>query len=552
MDASRQPDRSSHEALLEAAKLLHSSLELDELLSSLLRSVMGRLVVSRGLIALVDDHGSAEVSVSRGRRTPAAGSPFDPDALEGTGIDLVLPIGDPRPTGFLGLGRPLAGTLGHQEREFLEALLGIAANAIENARAHAEARRLNLQLDRRVQELRTLLELMRTLTATLDPPQVAQILGLTLAGQWMVRKYAVLAWREGHAPVARLRGMKITVDDALQQAVASLVEPTLRETLESAGSAALLQLARTADAQVLVPLRSADHTLGLVALGAPAGGRRFTDEDLQLCTGLAAQAVVAFENAWNFAETVERQKLERDLALAGDIQKGLFPARLPDLPGFQLAAQSRPAAQVGGDYFDAVAVTGAAEGPHLLCVADVSGKGFAASLLMSNMQATVHALLSTEIDPATLVARTNQLMHASTPGNKFVTALFLMIDPKTDRATYVNAGHNDGYLVRVDGTVETLPPGGMPVGMFPNVPYQRGEIQLRPGDVVALYSDGVNEANDIHGEEFGDDALQESLRRLRQGSAQEILDGVFADVDAFASGAPQYDDITLLVLKREG
>jgi sigma-B regulation protein RsbU (phosphoserine phosphatase) len=116
---------------------------------------------------------------------------------------------------------------------------------------------------------------------------------------------------------------------------------------------------------------------------------------------------------------------------------------------------------------------------------------------------------------------------------------------------YVNAGHNDGYLVRADGTVETLSPGGMPVGMFPGAPYQRGEIDLAPGDLVALYSDGVNEANNTEGEEFGDDALQASLRRLRAGSAQEILDGVFADVDAFAAGAAQYDDITLLILKRD-
>ena len=536
----------SLEALLESAKLLHSSLELEQLLLSLLRSVMGRLVVSRGVIALEGEDGQLTVAASRGVKALPPGSPFDFDAATDAGIDLILAIGDPEPTGYLGLGKPLTGRLGSAEREFLEALLGIAASAISNARAHAQARRLNEQLDRRVHQLRTLLELVRSLTATFEPDQVAQVLGLTLAGQWLVSKSAVVAWKPGHPTIQRQRGMSFRHPESLRAELQALGGP--RRTAELPPGA-LRRVLEENQAQVVVPLLSGGSAIGFVALGMPAGDRCFQDEDLTFCEGLASQASVAFENGWHFAETVQKEKLDRDLALAGDIQKRLFPSALPHLPGCELAARNRPAAQVGGDYYDALPVQNTGE--HcLLCVADVSGKGVAASLVMSSIQATLRALLGSGLDLAALVERTNTLLHATTPANKYVTAIFVLLDARTGACRYVNAGHNEGLLVRADGTVEQMPACGVPIGLFPSATYSEGEVTLEPGDLIALYSDGVTEANDTQDQEFELDRLIESLRQRRTTGAEEIVAGVFADVDAFAGEAPQYDDITLLVLKR--
>ena len=551
-DRAERLEAGSLQALVESARLLVSSLELDELLRSLLRSVMGRLVVSRGLLTLVDDSGEETVAISRGFRKIPTGTPFDPkahsDALPEAGIAHLLPIGpEDAPVGHLALGRPLTGDPGPRELELLEALLGIAAAAIENARAHQKTHSLNLQLDRRVQQLATLLDLVRSLTSTFDATHVAQLLGLTLAGQWLLRRYAVVAVKEGHLPVLRQKGMALPEPLSLvadlgsadtPMAVADLPQGPLREALEAS------------QAQVLVPLLAADRTLGFAALGAPAGGRSFESEDLEFCAGLAAQAVVAFENAWYFAEAVEKQKLERDLALAGEIQQRLFPARMPDLPGFQAAARNRPASQVGGDYYDALPVASNDDELWLLCVADVSGKGVAASLLMSNIQATLRALLAECSDPADLVQRTSRLVFATTPANKYATAIFVLLEPASGGCRCVNAGHNEGLLIRADGTIEELNASGLPVGLMGVGGYRAEDFQMEPGDVLALYSDGVNEANDADENELGMEAFKESLLGHRHGSAEEICEGVFADVDAFAAGAPQYDDITLMILKR--
>ncbi|MCB1057346.1 MAG: SpoIIE family protein phosphatase [Acidobacteria bacterium] len=542
-------DQGSLEALLESARLLHGSLEPDELLRSLLRSVMGRLVVSRGLLALVDEDGSATVAVSRGFKNLAEGAVFDPSARTQAGIDRILPMGDPeRPTGYLALGKPLTGVLGARETEFLEALLGIAASAVDNARSHTRARELNRQLDRRVQQLRTLLDLVRSLTSTLEPQAVAQIFGLTLAGQWLVRRSAVHAWRDGHPPVARQVGMHFVDARGLEATLAELGGPARLEDLPEG------DLRRTLEAQgarLLVPLLSGERALGFAALGEPAGGRTFDDDDLIFCAGLAAQAAVAFDNAWYFAEAVRRETLERDLRLAGDIQARLFPDTLPRPPGWRLAARNRPASAVGGDYYDVLSVGDDEAAPFLLCIADVSGKGMAAALLMSNLQAALRALLGTVEGLVPLVSRINRLIHRASPGNKFITALFVLVDPGSGRCSYVNAGHNDGLVARAGGGLETLPSGGMPLGLFAGAAYSETELALSPGDLLLLYTDGVNEAENPEGEELGEDRLRQALVGLAQGTPPEVVAGLFAEVDAFARDAPQHDDITLLALGRE-
>ncbi len=544
----RDLDAGRLEALLESARLLHQSLDLEDLLKHLLRSVMGRLVVGKGFLALAAD-GAMTVRIARGLKSLPAGTPIDEQTARDAGIALVLPIGEPaRPMGLLGVSRPLAGEARLEDREFLEALLGIAASAIANARAHAEAQWLNRELDRQVHQLQTLLDLVRGLTTAVDPGEVAGMLGRTLAGQWLVRKYAVAAWKEGHPPVLVERGMGFDSDAAL---AAGATELTRVSRVQDLPPGPLRSILEDQDARLVAPLVSGESGLGFAALGAPATGREYSPADLEFCSGLASQAVVALENAWHFAETLEKKKLEEELALAASIQERLFPATLPELAGFAIAARNRPARQVGGDYYDVIPVAGAGpDQPYLLCVADVSGKGIAASLLMSNVQATFRALLAPERPIAELVARTNDLIHATTPGNKFVTAILIVVDPTTGHCRYVNAGHNSGILLRAAGDVEYLDPGGVPIGLLPDRAYKEASFAMAPGDLLAIFSDGVTEANDVDGNELGDDRLLAYLRELADRPADELVDTVFDAVDRFAGSAPQYDDITLMVAKR--
>lgn len=554
VDTSR--DTSRLQSLLESAQLLHASLDLEDLLRHLLRSVMGRLLVGRGLIA-VEDNKAMRLRLVRGFKTFNVGDVFDEQAARAAGVHLILPIGDAaHPVGLLGLGRPPSGSIDSAEEESLRALLGIAASGIANARAHAETQRVNLDLDQKVQELRALLDLVRGLTSTLEPDAVASLLMLTLAGRWAVRKYALATRKQGHPVVLRQKGMTLPDLAGDTQPLADLPEAILVEQLPEGD---FKQALASQGGTLLFHLRSSETASGIVILGPRPGGLRYNDADLEFGAGLVAQAGVAFENSWYVRETLERKKIEQELELAASIQEKLFPEFLPSLVGYDLAAHNVPARQCGGDYYDALPIGdahhkggGADERPYLFCVADVSGKGLPASLLMSNVQATLRALLGRLPSLAELAAHANELLYATTPANKYVTAIMVQFDPQNGMVRYVNAGHNGGLLLRAGGEHEWLKPTGTPIGLIPNLPYEEASFQLQPGDLLTLFSDGFPEAQDTGENEFGETRLLDYLRGVCEEPAKTIVAGAFAEVDRFAGAAPQYDDITMLVIKRTG
>ena len=550
---SQMLDASRLEALLESAQLLHASLDLDDLLKHLLRTVMGRLVVSKGLIAVTAD-GVMKLALVRGLPKLKAGLEFDESAAREAGIRVLLPIGDAaQPVGVLGLGASMSGEISDEELDFVSALLGMAASGIENARAHSEARRLNQDLDQKVQELRALLDLVRGLTATIEPDDIARLLALTLAGRWAIRKYAVAAWKEGHPDVLRHKGLELADLSACKQLMPQLAEAQMIDDLPDCELKSSLQAQQCA---VIFPIRSADQSSGgLVMLGARPGNLKFSEADLEFGAGLVTQAAVAFDNSWYFRETLEKKKMEQELTLAANIQSTLFPAEMPRLAGFDLAARNRPARHCGGDYYDALPVP-ATGNAHLLCVADVSGKGLPASLLMSNMQATLRALLGRIPSLTELASHTNALLYATTPSNKYVTAILVEIDPVTGRCRFVNAGHTDCLLLRASGEAEWLKSTGTPLGLMPpdilalTTPYEEREFEMQPGDLIALFSDGVTEAQNERDEEYGEARVADFMRQIRGEPAQGMVDLVFDEIDRFAGAAPQFDDITLLILKR--
>jgi sigma-B regulation protein RsbU (phosphoserine phosphatase) len=541
-------DSSRLEALLESAQLLHSSLNLDELLRHLLRTAMGRLLVSRGLIAVSDEEGM-RLALVRGVGALKAGSLFDEAHARRAGIELILKIGDDdNPVGLLGLGRPASGSVDEREIEFLKALLGIAASGIENARSHDVAQRLNLALDQKVQELMTLLDLVRGLNSTLEPDDIARLLVLTLAGRWAVRRYAIQAWKTGHPTVRRHKGIELPELNVYVDELASVPDGVFVSQLPDGELKS--QLAAQ-DARVLLVLRSQETIGGAVVLGPRPGKLEFSQNDLEFGSGLVTQAIVSLENSWYFREAIERKKIEQELKLAATIQENLFPAKMPDLERYELAARNRPARQCGGDYYDALPVgLAGADRPYLVCVADVSGKGLPASLLMSNIQATLRALLGRTTSLVELAWDTNELLYATTPSSKYVTAILVEIDPVSGKARYVNAGHTSSLLLRSNGEAIWLTATGTPLGLMSGLPYEEGGLQLEKGDLLALFSDGVTEAQDEGENEYGEERLAELLRPIAQLPANAIVDRVFEDIDRFAGAAPQYDDITLMVLKR--
>jgi sigma-B regulation protein RsbU (phosphoserine phosphatase) len=300
---------------------------------------------------------------------------------------------------------------------------------------------------------------------------------------------------------------------------------------------------------IAFPIRGGGGSMGIVVCGPRMAGKPYTESDVEFGAGLIAQAAVAFENAWRMEEILRRQQIEQELAIAASIQESLFPARLPTLTASDLAARNRQARQVGGDYYDVLPLGGTA-GRYLLCVADISGKGLPASLLMSNIQATLRALTRTSVPLAELAVLTNSLLFASTPSNRYATAFLLDYDPASGSCIYVNGGHNDGIVLRRNGAVELLTSTGFPVGLIAKASFEEARVDLAPGDLLMIYSDGVTDAINSRDEEFGAERAIDVLKQYRDSSADEVCDRLLATIDAFAGGAPQYDDITMMVMKR--
>src|SRR5262249_31614763 len=471
-----------------------------------------------------------------------------------SGLDLILPIGDlAHPTGFLALGRPLNRDVGDEEIEFLRALLGIAASGVENARAHAESNKLNKALDQKVQELKTLLDLVRGLTSNLEPDDVAQLLVLTLAGRWAVRRHSLMAWKRGHPVVLRMKGMELGELADYTRYEDRILQMTEAVRVDDMPESGLKTTLREEQAEVIFPIDAGDETAGgIVVLGPRPGNLSYSESDLEFGTGLVAQAAVAFENAWFVRETLERKKMEQELALAANIQQNLFPASLPSMLNLDIAARNRPARTCGGDYYDALPVNGQV---HLICFAAVSGKGLLDYLLMSNMQATMRALLGRIPSLVDLASHTNALLYATTPSNKYVTAILVELDPESGKGRYVNAGHTDCLLMRANGEPEWIKSTGTPLGLMPpdiielTAPYSEQSFELYPGDLIALFSDGVTEAQDENENEFGEERLADFLRPIAHEPAVVLVNKVFEEIDRFAGTAPQYDDITIFIIK---
>ena len=295
-----------------------------------------------------------------------------------------------------------------------------------------------------------------------------------------------------------------------------------------------------------LPIRSkSGETIGVLQLLNKKSGP-FTHADENLLRAISDHVALALENAQLHRDLLHKQRMERDLALARSIQLGLLPERPPVLEGFELGVAHRPSLEVGGDYYDFIAL---APDTILTVVADVEGKGVGSAMVMANLQATLHALLAHLHSLERLVESLNDMMLADTRGQKFMTMFVGLLDQPRRTLHYVNAGHVQPAVVRVNGDVEYLTEGGMVVGLFAGVRYERGHVKLHPGDVVVFCTDGITEANNSSEEEFGTQRLVELVTRERHLPAQEIVQAVMTSVDTFSRGGTHEDDRVILILK---
>jgi serine phosphatase RsbU (regulator of sigma subunit) len=295
------------------------------------------------------------------------------------------------------------------------------------------------------------------------------------------------------------------------------------------------------------PLENQGQVVGLIYVDCRMGHRSFEEADLRLLTSLANVAAAKIQNARLMADAAEKKQMDREFALAREIQQRLLPESPPEIPGYELYGSNIPSRQVSGDYFDFRARP---DGKIYATIADVCGKGVGPALLMASLQASFHAWADETVPVAEMTGRLSEAISRRTGPDRFITFFLLLLDPKTGEIEYTNAGHNPGLLRRRDGSVEELASHGLPLALFPGKPYGSSKLTLGPDDLLLLYTDGVTEANNPKGDEFGMPALKEFVGKQMHRSAADIEADLGAALDEHAQGEPFADDRTLVMVRK--
>jgi sigma-B regulation protein RsbU (phosphoserine phosphatase) len=550
-------------ALLKISTALTSGPAAEESLNAALDIILAETQANCGALFMKRDDGSFGIRCSRGQ--PARESlppelesltdiltPIKPvdERLDGTDFVLLCPISRREGcSAVLGLG-PRAGgcAYGAEEHSFLRSVAACIATLIDHSGIQDELRRLNHELSVKVFQLHNLFDISRELTGMFEEEPIQSLIMTTVMGHFVVSRCALFRLGPQGLFFAHGRGLRGELaplpPDEARAALQELVGPTAAAELPDGPLRRVLEGARLA---LAVPLTPGERPEGILAIGERASRTPFSPEDREFAQTLARQAFAALESARLHHLSLQKQRQDHELKLAREIQRGLFPACSPEVPGFEVAAVSRSCYEVGGDCYDWIHL---GNSRLALVIADVSGKGTPASLLMASVHAFVQALAGAAA-PAELIGRLNRFLFARTQPNTYVTLFYGELDATSGRFAYVNAGHVPPYRLARDGSVSRLEQGGLVLGVFDEAQYAQGQVLLEPGAIVALVTDGVTEASSPDELEFGDEGVFDAMRAFSQQSASTILDGLVAAVNRWTGAPGCSDDLTALILKAQ-
>lgn len=550
--------------LLEFSKVVNASLDLRFVLGTLLLTLLGNLLVTKGIVLLRKQKNVFHVENGKGiskdilhseivlTRVPkksftvSRSSPSGFEKLYEAGITRLFPIiSHTAVIGYFGIAERPHHPVTKEQRKLIDTLINISASAIDKSMAFDELNTVNRTLDGKIHELKTLFELGKGFSGILEKESLLRLFSLTLMGQVGTNRYAICL-KEGTSIYSKIDGTDLESNKA---AICDIVTvPILSRNIpQKKKFLSLRNFLNEQKISALIPLELQNEVKGVLCLGERLRGGTYAQSDLEFIYSLANLAFVSLENSRLFDEAIEKKKLESELLIAKEIQQRLLPSELPVIRGFEVAGLNISSNQVGGDYYDVIP---SSDDNYIFVIADVSGKGTPASLLMSNVQATVHAFVPMNLPLSNATSRINDLIHRNTGTDKFITFFWGSLDPRKRTFHYVNAGHNPPLVLRKNGTIERLTEGGLILGVMKTiVPYKEGTVSLSPGDTVVMYTDGVSEAMDINGMDYSEEKLESFIAGCRGKTAEEMLDAIRNEVQRYTAGAPQSDDITLVVFR---
>ena len=543
-------------ALVEFSRVINSSLDLNFILNNVLLTCLGKFLATRGIVALNINgklqaksyKGINEESISLFPDIDASENCNENDDLKKFFTDNNLLASEKISSsnecvGIVCLGEKLnRQDYTRDDLDFLKTILNISASAIQNSMIVDELKIVNRELDSRIQRLSSLFELSKEFGLFSESTKVTRLLIFALIGQFLVQKYALLRFEGNDIEVIE---PKLPVDELLSN-LRKIDYHQITTSLNREQVALLFPSLYEMGIEVIVPMQIQGKTKGLIILGKRINNIDYTDADIEFIFSVGSLAIISMENRRLFREALEKHKMEEELDIAREIQRNLLPQKFPSLSNFDIAAVNVSSKQVGGDYYDIIELD---ENDCVVAIADVSGKGVPASLMMANMQAFLQVICRQNIPLGVATGLINDLISKNTTDGRFITFFWGTLNNLDKTFEYVNAGHNPPLLIR-DGKIIKLEIGGMILGVMKTLMQYRSEkIQLMKDDVIVMFTDGISEAMNKKGEEFSDAALEKLSLESVGDTSENIMKKIQSEVQKFTDGANQSDDITLVVIK---
>lgn len=408
------------------------------------------------------------------------------------------------------------------------------------------------------EHLRTLYEITGTMNSSLEFDEVLNnVMDSVMALTKAQRGFLMIAGDDGELRVLVSKGLddqtieREGFSTTIVRQVVESCQPLLTnnaqfDTRYQASESIILRGLR---AILCAPMLVKGRLVGVVYVDSALRAGSFSSADLELMSAVAGQAGIALENARLYAVAVEKGRMERELQMASEIQQALLPQRMPEVPGYEVAALWRAAHETAGDFYDTFYL---GDDRFAVVIGDVSDKGAPAALFMGVVRTMIRSTAHVGLPPTDVLQRTNDMLLQDADSGMFVTVYHSHFTVG-GHSVHVNAGHNPPLLYRrAAATVEEMPRGGRALGWFPDLPLEAVEINMQAGDVIVYFTDGLIEAEDAERQPYGLKRLMRMVQRCAQHPAQELLAAIMQDVDAFRNGVAPFDDITVVVVRCTG
>src|SRR5690349_18167553 len=415
-----------------------------------------------------------------------------------------------------------------------------------------------------VDKLRMLLDITKTISRSLDLQEVLNLVMDTLdslipydaAGIYLVKHLRPTGWQAGDEEttvfhteavrgydIADMQELHLKMGEGLIGHVAVSARPFISPDVRKEPRYVNAR-ARTRS-EMVAPIISNEEVIGVFDLESDELNA-YQNDDLEVLMLLASQVAIIIEKVMLHDQLIEKQRLETQLEVARQVQLELLPARDPQLEGFDISAYNFPTEEVSGDYYDWVRIYDDQIG---IVIADVSGKGVPAALLMAFLRASLRAASHIGYAPQVSMAKVNYLLWESIERNQFVTAFYGILDATNRTFAYSNGGHNPPMLIDIDGTARFIEKGEQPLGMFRETRYHEYYLEFEPGDILVLYTDGATEATNPAGEEFGRERLAQAVKRIYDRPAREMIASLQMEILEWTDNVGSNDDVTFFIVK---